>query len=154
MLFHPDIAVNLLRNRLFQLPSYRLNAKSFNLSGAYIPLCVGGTGGFVSDNLINHIEIHTVGDTALFVKQAIQTLQNISLLQEHTIPLLEVASDCVVSRINRTDKHGTSSIKTVIGADEENGVYDNDIYTNAVFVQALETTIHAAGKLGLTVDSS
>jgi trehalose/maltose hydrolase-like predicted phosphorylase len=153
MLFHPDIAVNLLRNRLFQLPSYRLNAKSFNLSGAYIPLCVGGTGGFVSDNLINHIEIHTVGDTALFVKQAIQTLQNISLLQE-LYPLLEAASDFVVSRINRTDQHGTSSIETVIGADEENGVYDNDIYTNAVFVQALETTIHAAGKLGLTVDSS
>ena len=37
MVFYPDIAANLLRNRLFQLPAYKANAKAFGLEGAYVP---------------------------------------------------------------------------------------------------------------------
>jgi trehalose/maltose hydrolase-like predicted phosphorylase len=46
MVFHPPIARNLLQNRLFQLPSYKSNAKAFGLKGAYVPWEVGYSGGF------------------------------------------------------------------------------------------------------------
>jgi len=43
MVFYPDIAANLLRNRLFQLPAYKANAKAFGLAGAYVPWEVSPT---------------------------------------------------------------------------------------------------------------
>ena len=35
--FRVRVAANLLRNRLFQLPAYKANAKAFGLEGAYVP---------------------------------------------------------------------------------------------------------------------
>ena len=55
MVFHPTIARNLIDNRLFQLPAYRLNAKAFGLRGAYVPWEVGFSGGFARDDLVNHV---------------------------------------------------------------------------------------------------
>ena len=57
MVFHPTIARNLIDNRLFQLPAYRLNAKAFGLKGAYVPWEVGYSGGFARDDLVNHREV-------------------------------------------------------------------------------------------------
>ena len=45
MVFHPRIAKNLLRNRLWQLPAYQINAKAFGMKGAYVPWEIGSTGG-------------------------------------------------------------------------------------------------------------
>jgi trehalose/maltose hydrolase-like predicted phosphorylase len=45
MVFHPPIARNLLRNRLWQLPAYQINAKAFGMKGAYVPWEIGSTGG-------------------------------------------------------------------------------------------------------------
>ena len=56
MVFHPTIARNLIDNRLFQLPAYRLNAKAFGLRGAYVPWEVGYSGGFARDDLVNHVK--------------------------------------------------------------------------------------------------
>jgi trehalose/maltose hydrolase-like predicted phosphorylase len=58
MVFYPDVARNLLRNRLFQLPAYRINAQAFGLKGAYVPWEVGFSGGFARDDLVNHEEVH------------------------------------------------------------------------------------------------
>ena len=38
MVFFPQIARNLLQNRMWQLPSYRINAKAFGLQGAWVPV--------------------------------------------------------------------------------------------------------------------
>lgn len=153
MVFWPSIAENLLRNRLYQLPAYKRNAAAFGLEGAYIPLCVCSTGGFAVDNQIDHIEIHTAGDTSLLAKQYMQATQN-ATMHQLLFPLLEAVADFFVSRINLTNSTaGECEIKTVIGADEENGVYDNDVFTNAVAIQALETAIEVAEQLGRRVDS-
>ena len=87
MVFWPSIAENLLRNRLYQLPAYKVNAAAFGLKGAYVPWEVGGTGGFARDNRINHIEIHVTADVALLIKQYHQLTQNTSALRE-LYPLL------------------------------------------------------------------
>ena len=49
MVFYPSIAQNLLRNRLFQLPAYKVNAQAFGLKGAYVPWEVGFSGGFARE---------------------------------------------------------------------------------------------------------
>lgn len=160
MVFWPSIAENLLRNRLSQLPAYKRNAEAFGLQGAYVPLCVCGTGGFAVDNQIDHIEVHTAGDTSLFAKQYLQATQNVTM-HRSLFPLLQAIADFYVSRVNSTNgtsmdsklSAGDCEIKTVIGADEENGIYDNDVFTNAGAIQALETAIESAEQLGLPVDS-
>ena len=148
MVFHPSIGENLLRNRLFQLPAYRVNARAFGLDGAYIPWEVGFTGGFARDNRINHIEVHVAADVALFLKQWFQLTRNKAVLRE-LYPLLEGIADFTVSRVNRTDRHGHFSIETVEGSDEKPHDCNNDIFTNAVFVQALETALEAAVALDI-----
>ena len=152
MIFYPDIAKNLLDNRMFQLPAYKVNAEAFGLKGAYVPWEVGFTGGFARDNEINHREVHVAADVALFVKQYCQMTQNSSALREY-FPLLEGVSDFVVSRINRTDEDGWLSVENVVAPDESTGRNDvnNDIFTNAVGVLALETTMEAVASLGLSV---
>eukprot|EP01051_Picozoa_sp_SAG22_P004748 SAG22_NODE_262_length_13373_cov_11.716965_10_plen_822_part_00 len=152
MVFFPSIAQNLLQNRLFQLPAYKVNAKAFGLKGAYVPWEVGYSGGFARDNEINHREVHVAGDVALFVKQYCQMTQNTSELKE-LFPLLEAVSDFVVSRVNRTDENGWLSVENIVAPDESTGLNDvnNDIFTNAVGVLALETTIGAVATLGDTV---
>lgn len=179
-MFHPPIAENVLRNRLYQLPAYEVNARAFGLRGAYVPWETGGTGGFARDNRINHIEIHVGPDIALFVKQYVQLTRNMSFLRD-AFPLLRAISDFVVSRVNRTDEHGWMSIDTVAlpastdpyvfataaraaltmsqhlhltqveGSDEIPKDVDNDLYTNAVSVQALETALDAAQTLDIVL---
>ena len=148
MVFYPDIAHNLLKNRLFQLPAYRVNAKAFGLEGAYVPWETAFTGGFARDNRINHIEIHVSADVSLFAKQFYQLTKNDTALME-IYPLLESISDFVVSRINKTDGQGWYSIETVEGSDEKPKDCNNDIFTNAAGIQALETSLNAAAKLGI-----
>ena len=151
LLFHQPIAENLLRNRLHQLPTYEANAKAAGLEGMQIPVAVGGAGGYSCDASLHHQEVHTAGDTALFVRQAWQATQNVSLLRE-LFPLLKAACNFAVTRVNRTDAQGFFSIETVIGADEENGVYDDDVFTNAGLVLACESALEAAQLLHLPVD--
>jgi trehalose/maltose hydrolase-like predicted phosphorylase len=155
MVFHPPIARNLLQNRLFQLPSYKSNAKAFGLKGAYVPWEVGYSGGFARDDEVNHREVHVAGDVALFIKQYCQLTQNSSELRE-LFPLLEGISDFVVSRVNRTDEHGWLSVENIVAPDESTGLNDvnNDVYTNAVGVLALETTLDAVASLGDSVSVS
>jgi hypothetical protein len=150
MVFYPDIAANLLQNRLFQLPAYRINAKAFGFMGAYIPWEVGFTGGFARDDGCAHQEIHIAPDVSLFIRQYYQLTQNRSALKE-LYPLLEGISDFLVSRVNRTDAQGWLSIETVIGADESTGRdnIDNDVFSNAASVLALETTLDAADMLSI-----
>jgi trehalose/maltose hydrolase-like predicted phosphorylase len=152
MVFYPEIAHNLLQNRLFQLPAYKLNAKAFGFRGAYVPWEAGFTGGFARDDGCAHQEIHIAPDVSLFVKQYYQLTQNQSALKE-LFPLLEGVSDFLVSRVNRTDEQGWLSVETIIGADESTGRdnIDNDIWTNAASVLALETTLDAADILGMPI---
>ena len=65
--------------------------------------------------------------------------QNSSALRE-LFPLLEGVSDFVVSRVNRTDAQGWLSVENIVAPDESTGHNDvnNDIFTNAVSVLALE----------------
>jgi hypothetical protein len=120
MVFYPDIAKNILQNRLFQLPAYQINAKAFGLKGAYVPWEVGFSGGFARDNLVNHEEVHVAGDVALFIKQYYQLTQNCSELRKF-FPLLEGVADFVVSRINGTDENGWLSIENIVAPDESTG---------------------------------
>jgi trehalose/maltose hydrolase-like predicted phosphorylase len=120
MVFYPEVAKNLLQNRLFQLPAYQTNAEAFGLEGAYVPWEVGFTGGFARDNLVNHEEVHVAGDVALFIKQYYQLTQNNTELHEF-FPLLEGIADFVVSRVNRTDEHGWLSIENIVAPDESTG---------------------------------
>lgn len=149
MVLWPPIAKTLLQNRLFQLPAYRVNAKAFGLKGAWPPWEAGFSGGFAKDDLVNHEEVHVAGDVALFVKQYCQMTQTRSALRE-LFPLLEGISDFIVSRINRTDSKGWLSVENIVAPDESTGLVDvnNDIYTNAVSVLTLETTLSAAQTLG------
>jgi trehalose/maltose hydrolase-like predicted phosphorylase len=82
MVFHPPIAENVLRNRLFQLPAYEENARAFGLRGAYVPWETGFTGGFARDNRINHIEIHAGMDASLFIRQYHQVTRNTTVLRD------------------------------------------------------------------------
>ena len=96
--------------------------------------------------------MHIAGDVALFVKQYCQITQNASALREF-FPLLEGISDFVVSRVNRTDANGWLSVENIVEPDESTGLDDvsNGIFTNSVGVHALETTLDAASRLGLSV---
>jgi trehalose/maltose hydrolase-like predicted phosphorylase len=107
------------------------------------------------DDEVNHREVHVAGDVALFIKQYCQLTQNSSELRE-LFPLLEGISDFVVSRVNRTDEHGWLSVENIVAPDESTGLNDvnNDVYTNAVGVLALETTLDAVASLGDSVSVS
>ena len=96
--------------------------------------------------------MHVTPDVALFVKQFCQLTRNTSALRE-LFPLLEGVADFVVSRVNRTDDQGWLSVENIVAPDESTGRNDvnNDIFTNAVGVLALETTLDAASRLGLSV---
>ena len=96
--------------------------------------------------------MHVTPDVALFVKQFCQLTRNTSALGE-LFPLLEGVADFVVSRVNRTDDQGWLSVENIVAPDESTGRNDvnNDIFTNAVGVLALETTLDAASRLGLSV---
>jgi trehalose/maltose hydrolase-like predicted phosphorylase len=122
MVFYPDVARNLLRNRLFQLPAYRINAQAFGLKGAYVPWEVGFSGGFARDDLVNHEEVHVAGDVALFIKQYYQLTRNSTELREF-FPLLEGIADFVLSRVNRTDGNGWLSIENIVAPDESTGEF-------------------------------
>ena len=150
MIFYPDIAGNLLRNRLYQLPAYQINAKAFGFKGAFVPWEVGLTGGFARDDGCAHQEIHIAPDVSLFIRQYYQMTQNRSALKDF-FPLLEGIADFIVSRVNRTDEQGWLSVQTIIGADESTGRdnVDNDVFSNACSVLALETTLDAADLLGI-----
>ena len=150
MIFYPDIAGNLLRNRLYQLPAYQINAKAFGFKGAFVPWEVGLTGGFARDDGCAHQEIHIAPDVSLFIRQYYQMTQNRSALKDF-FPLLEGIADFIVSRVNRTDEQGWLSVQTIIGADESTGRdnVDNDVFSNACSVLALETTLDAAELLGI-----
>ena len=155
MCFFPSIARNLLQNRLYQLPAYRINAKAYGLKGAYVPWEIGNTGGFSRDDACDHQEIHIAPDVSLFIKQYYQLTQNTSSLEE-LFPLLEGIADFLVSRVNRTDEQGWLSIETIVGADESTGraTIDNDMFTNACSVFALEAALDAADTLGDRVSIS
>ena len=86
--------------------------------------------------------MHVAADVALFVKQYYQMTQNNSALLE-LFPLLEGVSDFVVSRVNRTDEQGWLSVENIVASDESTGRKDvnNDIFTNAVGVLALEVCL-------------
>ena len=155
MVFHPPIARNLLQNRLWQLPAYRINAKAYGLKGAYVPWEIGSTGGFSRDDGCDHQEIHIAPDVSLFIKQYYQLTQNRSELAD-LFPLLEGVADFLVSRVNRTDAEGWLSIETIVGADESTGrvTIDNDLFTNACSVLALETALGAVETLGLNLSQA
>ena len=105
---------------------------------------VGATGGFARDDDTAHQEIHITGDVSLFIKQYYQIRQNRTELRDF-FPLLSGIADFIVSRVNRTDAQGWLSVETIVGADESTDrvTVNNDIWSNAVSVQALETALDA-----------
>lgn len=150
MLFlNRGIAESMINYRIDRLPAARKKAMAYGYKGAMFPWESDDWGEESTPTfaLTGPLEHHITADISIACWNYYCLTHDEQWLHTKAFPLMKEVADFWISRVKRNED-GSYSICNVVGADEyANGVDDN-AFTNAAVIQALDCACKAAGICG------
>ncbi|MFR9522978.1 MAG: glycoside hydrolase family 65 protein [Rikenellaceae bacterium] len=155
LMMQPEIAHSLLEYRLERVGAAKQNAFNHGYDGAMFPWESAESGSEETpiNALTGPLEHHVTADIAIAFWNYYLVTKDLEWLEAKGYQLIKEVADFWVSRVEKNDK-GEYEIKRVVGADEFAINVDNNAFTNASAVIALEAAVKAAQELGLEPNSS
>jgi trehalose/maltose hydrolase-like predicted phosphorylase len=155
LVLQPDIAKSLLEYRFQRLEAAKRNAFSHGYKGAMFPWESADEGLEATPvwALSGPYEHHISGCVAWAFWKYYQVTKDKNWLRERGYPVMKEIADFWVSRVEK-GADGKYHINNVVGADEWAENIDDNAFTNAVAIAALEYATQAARELGLVANSS
>jgi len=149
LLLNQDIAKSLLNYRSDRLDQAKQKAINFGYKGAMFPWESDETGEEATPAwaLTGTFEHHITADIAIAFWNYYQVTKDKKWLQEKAFPMLREIADFWVSRSTKNED-GSYSIKNVVGANEFAPNVDDNAFTNAAAITALNNAIQASKELG------
>lgn len=143
------IAGSMINYRIDRLPAARKKAVAYGYRGAMFPWESDDWGEESTPTfaLTGPLEHHVTADISIACWNYYCLTRDEQWLRHKAFPLMKEAADFWISRV-KSNGDGSYSICNVVGADEyANGVDDN-AFTNAAVIRALECACKAAGICG------
>ncbi|MEY2692638.1 MAG: hypothetical protein RIT03_1028 [Bacteroidota bacterium] len=144
----PDLAKSCLNYRSDRLAKAKQKATIYGYKGAMFPWESDDTGEEATPTwaLTGIFEQHITADVAIAFWNYYALTQDVQWLKQEW-PVFKETADFWVSRVVK-NTNGTYSILNVVGADEYAQHVDDNAFTNASAIEALQNTIKAAKLLG------
>ena len=155
LMLNEGIAASMLDYRIDRLSAARQKARTYGYKGAMFPWESDDWGeeSTPTTALTGPLEHHVTADISIACWNYYCVTQDKQWLRNKGFPLMRSVADFWVSRTTQ-NKDGSYSIHNVVGADEyANGVNDN-AFTNAAAIRALEYACKAAGVCGEPVPAA
>mmetsp|Transcript_6734 Transcript_6734/g.16902 ORF Transcript_6734/g.16902 Transcript_6734/m.16902 type:complete len:720 (-) Transcript_6734:341-2500(-) len=147
---HRTLAESLLRYRQLRTSAAMDVAASYGYKGTMYPWESGLTGENVTPDWAQtgDFELHLEGDIALAVRQLLDTAsQKDDKLEEEYYPLLKGIAEFWISKAEE-GSDGMFDIFNVIPPDEDAGIVNNSVYTNAVAAESIFIAAKIAAAIG------
>lgn len=152
---HPELSQAMTDYRFDRLPAARRRAAAHGYRGAMFPWESDNNGEESTPTfaLTGPLEHHVTADVARGAWLNYCVTADTARLRAEGWPLLRDCADFWVSRASE-NPDGTFSIRNVVGADEYAIGVDDNAFTNAAAIRALQYAAQAADILGLPADSA
>jgi trehalose/maltose hydrolase-like predicted phosphorylase len=150
ILQHPEMAASIVQYRYNTLPGAMTNAKIAKEIGARYAWESGASG--VEDappGIVYREERHINGDVALAQWQYFLATGDLNWLRTRGLPVLSATADYWAARAVFVKDKNRYEIRRVVPPDENAGLVDNSVYTNAVAKMNLEFATEAAQLCGV-----
>ncbi|HKJ30866.1 MAG TPA: hypothetical protein VKA34_03520 [Balneolales bacterium] len=153
LILHPEIAKSMLDYRYQRLKAAKENALSLGYKGAMFPWESDNTGQEATPvwALTGPFEHHITADIGIAFWNYYRVTHDKKYLKEKGYPVLKAVAKFWVSRVHK-DKNGNDDINNVVAADEWAENVNNDAFTNAAAITALNDAVKAAHVLGVAPD--
>ncbi|MBO7393598.1 MAG: glycoside hydrolase family 65 protein [Abditibacteriota bacterium] len=147
LLMYPEYAATVVDYRYDMLPGAEIMARKDNMDGAQYPWESGYTGVEAAPEGIDYYhERHINGDVALAQWMYFLATGDEGWLKKRGMPVIKATADWWLSKAERTDRG--YEILRVVPPDEDAGIKDNSVYTNAIAAMNLTFAARAARIVG------
>ena len=150
LLLNQDIARSLVNYRFDRLCAAQKRAANYGYQGAMFPWESDDTGEEATPPyaLTGPFEHHITADIGIAFWNYYRATQNKQWLQDKGYPVMKEIADFWVSRVS-PNIDGSYSINNVVGANEFAHNVDDNAFTNAAAITALQFASHAAQALAI-----
>lgn len=145
LMLNKGIAESMIDYRIDRLAAARKKAMAYGYKGAMFPWESDDYGEESTPTfaLTGPLEHHVTADISIACWNYYCLTRDEQWLRTKAVPLMKEVADFWVSRVERNDD-GSYSIRNVVGADEYANGIDDNAFTNAAAIRALEYACEAA----------